>query len=370
MHTIPVQIPAVAPHSYEVRIGAGLLDQLGALMRQVAPAPTAGIISDSNVAPHYLARATKSLEAAGFRVISHVIPAGEHYKTLATVSSALDAFLNARVERATPITTLGGGVVGDLGGYVSASLLRGTPFIQVPTTLLSAVDASVGGKVGVDHPAGKNLIGAFHQPRLVLTDIATFQTLPPRELRCGMAECIKHAVIRDADLFAFIRENIGRLLACDLGLLSELVAKNVAIKAAIVHEDPFEKGMRALLNLGHTFGHAIEATSDYAALATGGGIAHGEAVALGMVAAGRIAEALGRFPKQDLDAMIALIAAAGLPTRHVALDLEKTYATMFTDKKVRSGKLRFILPTRIGNAEIATDIPEQAVRDALASLRE
>jgi 3-dehydroquinate synthase len=368
MHTIPVNIPAVAPHTYDVRIGPGLLDELGTLVRGLAPAPTAGIVTDTNVAPHYLARAAGSLEKAGYRVLTHTIPAGEHHKTFATVGAALDTFLNGKVERATPIVTLGGGVVGDLGGYVSASLLRGTPFVQVPTTLLSAVDASVGGKVGVDHPAGKNLIGAFHQPRLVLTDISTFKTLPARELRCGMAECIKHAVIRDPALFVFIQRNLGRLLGGDENLLSDLVAMNVAIKAAVVHEDPHEKGVRAILNLGHTFGHAIEATSDYAALASGGGVAHGEAVALGMVAAGRMARAMGRFPQADLEAMTALIAAAGLPTELPGMDVEKVYATMFTDKKVKAGKLRFILPTQIGHAEIVTDVAEGAVRAALGSL--
>jgi 3-dehydroquinate synthase len=362
MYTIAVDIPAVAPHTYEVRIGPGLLEQLGSLARSLAPAPAAGILTDTNVAPHYLARATASLEKAGYRVIPHIIPAGEQHKTLATVSAAIDIFLNARVERATPIITLGGGVVGDLGGYVAASLLRGLPFIQVPTTLLSAVDASVGGKVGVDHAAGKNLIGAFHQPRLVLTDIATFQTLPTRELRCGMAECIKHAVIRDPELFSFIQQHIAPLLACDLALLSDLVARNVAIKAAVVKEDPHEHGIRAILNLGHTFGHAIEAVSDYTA------IAHGEAVALGMVAAGRMAQAMGRFGQQDLQAMIALLRAAGLLTSLPSLDLDKTIATMFTDKKVRGGKLRFILPSRIGHAEIVTEVPDALVRDALASL--
>jgi len=240
--------------------------------------------------------------------------------------------------------------------------LRGVPFVQVPTTLLSAVDASVGGKVGVDHATGKNLIGAFHQPRLVLTDIATFRTLPVREIRCGLAECIKHAVIRDADLFTFIQQHATALLACDLQPMATLVARNVAIKAAIVQEDPFEKGVRALLNFGHTFGHAIETVLEYA------GIQHGEGVALGMVAAGRMATALGRFPREDLARMIALIAAVGLPTSQAGLDVDRTFAAMFSDKKVRGGKLRFILPSRIGAADIFTDVPESAVRDALASL--
>jgi 3-dehydroquinate synthase len=362
MEIVPVKIPPVTVPSYEVQIGPDLLSSLGQRVCQVAPAPTCAIVTDSNVGPHYLAKAVASLEGAGYRVIAHTIPAGEQHKTLATFAGALDTCLHARVERATPVVALGGGVVGDLGGYVAASLLRGVPFIQAPTTLLSAVDASVGGKVGVDHTTGKNLIGAFHQPRLVLTDIATFKTLPTREVRCGLAECIKHAVIRDADLFTFIRDHAAALLACDLDAMATLVARNVAVKAAIVEEDPFEKGVRALLNFGHTFGHAIETVLDYA------GILHGEGVALGMVAAGRMAMVLGRFPREDLSRMIQLIAAVGLPTAHPGLDVERTLAAMFSDKKVRGGKLRFVLPPRIGAAEVVTDVPQAAVRDAIASL--
>jgi 3-dehydroquinate synthase len=314
------------------------------------------------VAPHYLKGAVASLEAAGYRVITHVLPAGEEHKTLANVSAALDTFLNARVERATPIVALGGGVVGDLGGYAAAALLRGVPFVQVPTTLLAAVDASVGGKVGVDHATGKNLIGAFHQPRLVVQDIGTFATLPPREIRAGLAECIKHGVIRDAGLFDFIARELARILANDAAAMSELVARNVAIKAAVVAEDPFEHGVRALLNFGHTFGHAIETVMGYS------GILHGEGVALGMVAAGRMAAALGRFPRADLDRLVALIAEAGLPTTLPGADVEKIFATMFSDKKVKGGKLRFILPTRIGHAEVVTGVEDGPVREAIASL--
>lgn len=363
METISVQLPPTTPAAYEVRIAAGLLESLGTLVRGVAGAPSCGIISDTNVAPLYLAPAAAALQAAGYRVITHTIPAGEQNKTLATVSAALDRFLTARVERATPIVALGGGVVGDLGGYVAATLLRGVPFVQVPTTLLAAVDASVGGKVGVDHATGKNLIGAFHQPRIVITDIATFRTLPKREIQCGLAECIKHAVIRDAALFTFIAENVALLQACDMEAMAELVARNVAIKAAIVREDPYEKGVRALLNFGHTFGHALENVLEYA------GIQHGEGVALGMVAAGRLAVALGLFGQSDQERMAGLIAAVGLPVSLADLDLEKTYHAMFADKKVRSGRLRLVLPTRIGQAEIVTDVPEALVREALASLR-
>jgi 3-dehydroquinate synthase len=360
--TITVSLPAVPPAAYGIRIGAGLLEQLGALVRAVAPAPTCGIVSDTNVAPLYLAIATQALEAAGYRVIQHIVPAGEKFKNLQTVSAVLDTFLSARIERATPMIALGGGVVGDLAGFVAATAVRGIPFIQVPTTLLSAVDASVGGKVGADHAAGKNLIGAFHQPRLVLADIATFGTLPAREIRCGLAECIKHAVIRDASLLDFIADNVPAILACQPETMTSLVARNVAIKAAIVAEDPFERAVRALLNFGHTFGHAIENVLEYS------GLQHGEAVALGMIAAGRLALALKRWNDKDLERMIELIAAVGLPTAMPQLDVDKTFAAMFTDKKVRGGKLRFVLPTRIGNAEIVENVPDPAVREALATL--
>ncbi len=280
---VHIQLPAPPAPAYDVLVESGALSNLGTHADTVAPAPSCGLITDTNVAPLYLAAAKTSLQAAGYRVIEHIIPAGEAHKNIQTATTAIDAMLNARIERATPIIALGGGVVGDLAGFVAATVLRGVPFIQVPTTLLAAVDASVGGKVGIDHAAGKNLIGAFHQPRLVLTDIATFRTLPPREVRCGLAECIKHAIIRDADLFAFITAQLPQILAHDPAAMQELVAWNVRIKAAIVQEDPFEHGVRALLNLGHTFGHAIETITNYQ-------IQHGECIALGTIAASRLSQ--------------------------------------------------------------------------------
>ncbi|MCL2648557.1 MAG: 3-dehydroquinate synthase [Phycisphaerales bacterium] len=367
MESIRINIPAVAASTYEVRIAPGLLGRLGEITQSLAPAPSAVIISDSNVAPRYLAVAKGSLVAAGYRVMEHVFPAGEENKTIQTAVEIFGAVLGVKgggIERATPVIALGGGVVGDMAGFVAATVLRGVPFIQVPTTLLAAVDASVGGKVAVDHPTGKNLIGAFHQPKVVLTDIATFATLPPREFRSGLAECIKHAVIRDASLFAFIADNVARIFACDVAVLTELVARNVAIKAAIVHEDPFEKSVRALLNFGHTYGHAIENVQHYS------GVTHGEAVALGMIAAAHLAcmqPAPHSFPRDDLHKLIALLNVVGLPTSCPDLDIDRTLAAMSTDKKVRSGKLRFILPTHIGHAQVVTDIPPDLVRAALVS---
>lgn len=363
MATVPIQLPTPAAPYYEVRIESGLIAQLGHFVKKLAPAPAAVIISDSTVAKHYLQPARASLAAAGFSVIDFIFPAGESSKTLDTATAAMTKILHAGIERATPVITLGGGVVGDLGGFVAATLLRGLPFIQVPTTLLSAVDASVGGKVGVDHPAGKNLIGAFHQPRGVFTDISTFKTLPDRELHCGLAECIKHAIIRDHHLFAFISQNMPKIMACDTEVMIELVDRNVKIKAAVVMEDPFEKGVRALLNLGHTFGHAIETVADYT------GIQHGEAVALGMVAAANLAVTRGMLSAADADHIKTLIDLAELPTSLPDIDVSRVFEAMGRDKKVEAAKIRLILPTSIGSAEVVRGVPDEQIKAAIESLK-
>ncbi len=363
MATVHVQLPVPAAPAYDVRIEAGLITQLGAIVRQLAPAPTAILISDSSVAAHYLPAAKESLSSAGYRVIDVVFPAGEVSKTINTAVAIMDKCLHAGIERATPVVALGGGVVGDMTGFVAATLLRGLPFFQVPTTLLSAVDASVGGKVGVDHAAGKNLIGAFHQPRAVLTDIATFKTLPEREIRCGLAECIKHGIIRDHDLFMFISQNLPKIMACDIPLMTELVRRNVQIKANVVQEDPFEKGVRALLNLGHTFGHALETLADYS------GLQHGEAVALGMVAAANLSVLHGMLTQEQARQIRELIEKAGLPSSLAHVDVERTFEAMGRDKKVLAAKIRLILPTGIGTAEVVRDVPDEQIKAAIATLK-
>jgi 3-dehydroquinate synthase len=362
METIEVRVPAASVPAYEIRIGQGLLPELGGMVRAVAAAPSVGVVTDSNVAPLYLPVVRHSLEAAGYRVNEFVFPAGEASKNCQNYLAALDTLLFAGVERRTPVVALGGGVVGDLAGLVAASLLRGVPLIQVPTTLLAAVDSSVGGKVGIDHEAGKNLIGAFHQPRLVVTDIDTFRTLPIREVRCGLAECIKHAVIRDSKLFDFISSTAESLLKVDTLPMAELVAWNVAIKADIVTQDPFEQGIRALLNLGHTFGHALEKVFNYSELQ------HGEGVALGIVAAGETAVVTGRWSAEEQAAVEGLLSAVGLPIRKAGLDIPAVLAAMGTDKKVQAGKLRFILPDRIGHASVVSDVPAAAVEAGLRRL--
>ena len=361
MNTIHVNIPPSSATHYDIRIGPDLLAQLGQLVKPLAPAPSCGLITDSTVANLYLQKARESLAAASYRVIEHIIPAGEQSKNIQHATDALDTLLHARIERSTPVIALGGGVVGDLAGFVAATLLRGVPFVQVPTTLLAAVDASVGGKVGIDHAAGKNLIGAFHQPKIVITDISTFVSLPSSEIRGGLAECIKHAVIRDASLFAFIAANLPKISVADPATMQELVSRNVAIKAAIVEEDPFEHGVRALLNFGHTFAHAIENVLNY-------GISHGYAVAAGMTAAARLAHKLGRFPHNDLCELLTLLDTAGLPTCCLNIDVDKVVAAMWTDKKVKSGQIRLILPTKIGHAEVVTGVSEAHLREAIESL--
>ena len=290
------------------------------------------------------------------------LPAGEQHKTMQSLLPGYDAFLGARFERSTPLIALGGGVVGDMTGFVAATLLRGVPFVQMPTTLLSMVDASVGGKTGVDHPAGKNLIGAFHQPIAVLIDPDALKTLPSREFRSGLAECIKHEIIRDADGFASLEKQIDAVIKLDPSLLSKLIAHNVAIKAKVVIADPFERGERAHLNFGHTFGHAIESVSQFS-------YAHGEAIALGMCAAAFATVELNMIDADARDRIRRLIARAGLPTSGLALDLDAVMSAMYSDKKVKAGRIRFVLPDRIGHVVVRDDLPPELVRRSLESLK-
>jgi len=358
LRTVHVNIPA---HEYDVLVESGLLSSAGPRLRRLFNSPQAGLITDSNVAPLYADVVRQSMESAGFRCISVVIPAGEQHKNLGTLSMIFDQLLRAGVERSTPLVALGGGVVGDITGFAAATTLRGLSVVQMPTTLLSMVDASVGGKTGIDHAVGKNLIGAFHQPSAVLIDPATLRTLPPRELRSGLAECIKHEVIRDAEGFASLEANLPRAIALDLDYLGGLVAHNVTIKARIVEADPFEKGERAHLNFGHTFGHAIETVSNYS-------YAHGEAVALGMVAAGRTAVKMGLIPAGFVDRIVRLISAAALPTGGLKLPTHEIVNRMLFDKKIRAGKVRFVLPDRIGHVVIRDDVPPHVVQGAIESL--
>jgi 3-dehydroquinate synthase len=354
---IPVQLTG---HKYDILVQPGLYADVGEHLRKLTGSKKCVLVSEHNIPLQPTLH--ESLENAGFTTSLASIPGGEENKTVENASRLYDLLLHgALVERSTPILALGGGVIGDVVGFVAATILRGVPLVQIPTTLLAMVDASVGGKTGVNHSAGKNLIGAFHQPIAVLIDPTVLLTLPPRELRSGLAECIKHDIIRDANHFADLEMKINRALKLDMEYLTDLIAHNVAIKAKVVESDPFEKAERAHLNFGHTFGHAIENVSNYS-------YAHGECVALGMVAASRLAAALKMLEQNSLDRIVAVIQTAGLPTTGLQLNLDDVMKAMLFDKKVKSGKVCFILPDRIGHVLIRDDVPENMVRNALQSL--
>lgn len=349
-------------HSYTVHVGPGLLVTAGQFVRNVAPAKKALVLTDANVAKTALPSLQSSLAAAGYAVVVATVSPGENSKTLEGLSPVFDAFLSAGIDRRTPVIALGGGIVGDMAGFVAASILRGVPFVQIPTTLLAMVDASVGGKTGVNHRVGKNLIGAFHQPHVVLADVDVLKTLPTRELRSGLAECIKHDIIRDAAGFGELERTIDHVLQLDADRLANLVAHNVQIKANVVMADPFEHGERAHLNLGHTFGHAIETTTDYR-------YTHGEAVGLGLIAAARMAETLSLLDADSRRRIVALVGRAGLPTSAPDLDVDRVVTSMFHDKKVRDGTLRLVLPDGLGKATIRDDVPLPLVHEVVGSLR-
>lgn len=357
--SIRVNVP---PAPYKVTIRPGLLRDLAASVTAVTKSRKCCIVTDTNLQQHHLATLQSSLSAAGLEAITCVLPAGEEHKTLSTIASIYDRFLPAGIDRKTPLIALGGGVIGDMTGFAAATILRGVPFIQVPTTLLAMVDASVGGKTGIDHPCGKNLIGAFHQPIAVLIDPETLLTLPERELIGGLAECIKHDIIRDATHFAGLPAILVQARKRDVPTLTELVAHNVAIKARVVEADPLEKGERAHLNFGHTFAHAFETVSNFA-------YSHGEAVALGMVAASRLARDLNLLDSASMVVINRTIAAAGLPTGQLTLDAAECVKAMTFDKKVADGRIRFVLPNRIGHVVIRDNVATEKVIEAIESLR-
>lgn len=343
------------------------LSQLGALTRARWPkALRAWIVTDERVGPLHGAITQRVLEEADFSVQIRPVPAGEVSKSLSAVSLLLDWLLEGGVERSDVVVALGGGMVGDLAGFVAAICLRGIGLVQVPTTLLATVDSSVGGKTGVNHRTGKNLIGAFYQPPLVVIDPALLQTLPPRELTSGWAEIVKHALIQPstpggerADLLTFLERNADRLAALAEPALTYLIRRNVALKAAVVEADERESGIRAYLNFGHTLGHAIEA-ADYRHL-------HGEAVALGMRAVSRLGVEHGTFDEGERDRLESLLSRFGLPSR-VGVDPERVMELIHSDKKKSAGRLRWVLPVREGGVTIRNDVPEERARKALASL--
>jgi 3-dehydroquinate synthase len=309
----------------------------------------------------YLDALTAALGGAGVGVVPVMVPDGESYKNWETLNRVFDALLTNRCERRTTLIALGGGVVGDLTGFAAAVYLRGVPFIQVPTTLLAQVDSSVGGKTGINHPLGKNMIGAFYQPRLVLADIATLDTLPPRELGAGLAEVIKYGLILDSRFFEWLEANMARLVARDPAALAHAVRRSCELKAEVVAQDERESGLRALLNLGHTFGHAIEAGLSF------GTWLHGEAVAAGTVQAARLSQRLGFLSEADVQRVVALLQQANLPTAAPDLGVDRYLELMGLDKKVEGGKLRLVLLRRIGEGYVSAEFPQADLRAVLAA---
>ncbi len=357
MQTVEVELGA---RSYPIHIGEGLIDRAELIAAHLAQKRVA-IVTNDVVGPLYLDRVRAALAQAGVSSLAVTLPDGEANKNWDSVACILDAMLRERCERKTTLIALGGGVVGDMTGFAAAIYLRGVPFIQIPTTLLAQVDSSVGGKTGINHPLGKNMIGAFYQPRLVLADTAVLRTLPPRELSAGIAEVVKHGLILDAGFFEWLERDMERLVAGDQDALTHAVRRSCEIKSEVVAGDERETAARALLNLGHTFGHAIEAGLSY------GTWLHGEAVAAGMVLAARLSRRMGLLATEDLDRIVRLLERAGLPSRHPALGVERYIDLMGLDKKVEGGKLRLILLERIGRAFVTSDFPQQELRAVLES---
>lgn len=365
-YTPPARVPVGLAHaSYEVLIGAGLLERAGAHLAPVLPQKRAIIVTDAEVGPLYAARLRAALEETGFSVAEERVAGGEESKSLATYADLAERILARGIERRTAIIALGGGVIGDLAGFVAATLLRGLPFVQIPTTLLAQVDSSVGGKTGINSRHGKNLIGAFHQPRMVLADTSLLETLPLRERRAGYAEIVKAALIGDADFFAWCEANGAEVIAGGAAAV-EAIRRAVEFKAEVVAADEREEnpdGGRALLNLGHTFGHAIEAECGYR------DVLHGEAVAVGTGLAFLLSAELGLCPPEDTARVIGHLGAVGLPARlgdlHRPFSAEALIGHMRRDKKVRDGALTLILAEGIGKAVLRRDIPEDRVRALL-----
>jgi 3-dehydroquinate synthase len=347
---------ALGERSYPILIGANLLEDIELLTRHIT-ARNLMVITNEVVAPLYLHKLKSAL--AGRQLHELVLPDGEHTKSMATLGKIFDALIAARLNRDTAVIALGGGVVGDMAGFAAACYQRGVDYYQIPTTLLSQVDSSVGGKTAINHPGGKNLIGAFHQPRCVIADTSVLKTLPDRELRAGLAEVIKYGLIRDPDFFSWLELNARHILQRDAEALTHAIKRSCEIKAEIVGMDEREQGVRAILNLGHTFGHAIENALGY------GQWLHGEAVAAGMVLAAKMSVQLGWLPEADYQRAVALLESSGLPTKAPNIGAVTARELMGMDKKVLAGQLRLVLLQGLGNAVVTADYPAEALQATL-----
>jgi 3-dehydroquinate synthase len=348
--------------SYRIVVASGALQSVGERLRELRLGTRAALVSDGTVMRLYGKTVVTSLEVAGFTVTTIDVPEGEAAKTLAVAQHCWDQLLTAGLDRTSTVLALGGGAVGDVAGFAAATYMRGINFVQVPTTVLAQVDASVGGKTAIDHPLGKNMIGAFHQPRLVVVDPAVARTLPEREFRSGLAEIVKHGIVLDAGYFAELERDLAPLAARDLGVLERIIGGSCRLKASVIERDERETELRHVLNYGHTIGHALEASTGYARYA------HGEAVALGMVAEARLARRLGIADDETTTRQQRMLETLGLPVRALSIDVEPVVTAMARDKKAKDGRIPFVLAPRIGEFRLVYDIPPAEIRAAIASL--
>ncbi|MDY6267808.1 MAG: 3-dehydroquinate synthase [Selenomonadaceae bacterium] len=348
--------------SYDIVIGRGLGAELAAFVRTKKYSKKALVVTDSNVGPLYADGVRTRLEEAGLEPIIYTFPAGESSKTMAVAEDIYTRIIEHGLDRRSPVFALGGGVVGDLAGFVASTYMRGVPFVQLPTSLLAQVDSSVGGKVAVDHPLGKNLIGCFYQPDAVFIDLDLMETLPKREIATGLGEIVKYGILYDADFFTFLEAHVGDVLVLAPEAAVHMIARSCEIKAAVVSQDEKESGLRRILNFGHTMAHAIEQETGYVRYN------HGEAVAIGMVGAMDISYRLGLVDDATIERTTQLIARLGLPTKAEGCTVDAMYAGIFHDKKTVNGKVNWVLADRIGHTIVKNDVPETIVRAAMAGV--
>lgn len=359
MHDISLKLGA---RSYRIVVDAGILGRVGPELKGLGVGAKVALFSDAGILARLGGPVRGSLTAAGFDVTVVELPAGEAAKTVEVASRGWDALLAAGLDRGSTVVALGGGAVGDLAGFVAATYMRGVNFVQLPTTLLAQVDAAIGGKTAIDHPRAKNLVGAFHQPRVVLVDPTALTTLPEREFRSGLAEVVKHGIVLDADYFADLEKNRVALVAREIETLTRVVAGSCRLKASVVERDEQEAELRAVLNYGHTIGHAVEAVTGYARWT------HGEAVSLGIAAEARLAERLGVGSRETANRQIELLRAVGLPVRDSGAAPSAVLEALGRDKKSREGRVPFVLAPEIGRFTVVFDVPREAVLETLREL--